>query len=59
MAKPTQTDRLDKAAPKPLDDPLAQLIDQHSDEVEPIATTSEPSDVESPEPQAGGTSPTA
>jgi hypothetical protein len=58
MVKPTQTDRSDKAAPKPVDDPLAQLIDQHSDEVEPVATPSEPSDGESPEPQARTTSPT-
>jgi len=53
MAKPTQTDRSDKAAPKPVDDPLAQLIDRHSDEVEPVATTPDGEEVEAPAASGG------
>ena len=34
MQKPTLTG---KPAPKAVDDPLAQLIDKHSDEVEAVA----------------------
>ena len=38
MKKPTETGR---PAPKPVDDPLAQLIDKLSDEVEPVAGASD------------------
>jgi hypothetical protein len=54
MAKPTQTDRSGKAGPTPVDDPLAQLIDKLSDEVEPVATTPEVSEVEAPAPPLDG-----
>ena len=56
---PTQTNHPGKPAPKPVDDPLAQLIDRLSDEVEPVATTSEAGKVEAPGTSEGDTGPTA
>ena len=43
MPKPTEPDSKAPQKPvlKPVDDPLAQLVDQFSDEVEPVAIPAE------------------
>ena len=48
MQKPTQPG---KAAPKPIDDPLAVLIDKLSEEVEPVAVPPEQDATISPGPR--------
>lgn len=48
MAKTPLTQLPVRPAPKPMDDPLAQAIDQFSDEIEPIATTPDTGNVETP-----------
>jgi hypothetical protein len=53
------TESPDAPRPEPIDDPLAQAIDQFSDEVEPIATTPDTGTVETPTTSEGDEEPTA
>jgi len=45
--------------PTPVDDPLAKLIDNFSDEVEPIANTTDAGDTETPTTSEGDDKSTA
>ncbi len=59
MRKPSETNPARRPAPRPIEDPLAQLVDKFADEVEPVAVTPEAVGGETPTTSEGNSGPAA